>query len=78
MYMGKQTRSRTHKRKAKQFKYLAKHGGKSKSKSKRTKRYGKGKKVVFVDIGMSRPRITGAPGMNQNLEVSRELAKSIK
>ena len=78
--MGKQTRSRTHKRKAKQFKYLAKHGGKSKSKSKskRTKRYGKGKKVVFVDIGMSRPRITGAPGMNQNLEVSRELAKSIK
>lgn len=61
----------------KQYKYVNFHGGKSIKNN--TKRKGKGKKYkdVFIDIGMSRTRITGAPGMNQNLEVSRKLAQGM-
>jgi len=48
-------------------------GGKSKTlKKKRTN-----KKKNLVDIGMTRPRITGEPGMNQNLAVTNTLAKSM-
>ena len=34
-------------------------------------------KKTIVDIGVSRPRITGEPGMNQNLAVTNTLAKSM-
>ena len=46
-------------------------GGKT-LKKKRTN-----KKKTIVDIGVSRPRITGEPGMNQNLAVTNTLAKSM-
>ena len=35
------------------------------------------KKKNLVDIGVTRPRITGEPGMNQNLAVTNTLAKSM-
>mgnify|MGYP000850211572 CR=1 FL=1 len=46
-------------------------GGKT-LKKKRTN-----KKKNLVDIGMTRPRITGEPGMNQNLAVTNTLAESM-
>jgi len=58
--------------------YLRKktRGGKKRGmktlKNKRTN-----KKKNLVDIGMTRPRITGEPGMNQNLAVTNTLAKSM-
>ena len=54
-------------------KTIRSRGGKSKTlKKKRTN-----KKKNLVDIGMTRPRITGEPGMNQNLAVTNTLAKSM-
>lgn len=45
-----------------------KRGGKTlKKKSKKS----------LVDIGVTRPRITGEPGMNQNLAVTNMLAKTM-
>lgn len=73
----KKHRRTKNRRSKKQYKYVNFRGGKS---NKSSKRKGKGKRKpsqVFVDIGMSRPRITGAPGMNQNLEVSRKLAQGM-
>ena len=49
----------------KQHKYLHVRGGKQK-KNKKT--------INLIDIGLTRPRVTGQPGMNQNLDVSRKLA----
>lgn len=48
-----------------------KRGGKSTKKKRSTK------KKVLVDIGITRPRISGEPGMNQNLAVTNTLAKSM-
>jgi len=48
-----------------------KRGGKT-MKKKQTN-----KKKTIVDIGVTRPRITGEPGMNQNLAVTNTLAKSM-
>jgi len=75
----KKHRRTKNRRTKKQYKYVNFRGGKSSKKSnKSNKRKGKGKpSQVFVDIGMSRPRITGAAGMNQNLEVSRKLAQGM-
>lgn len=47
-------------------------GGKKRATKTRTN-----KKKSIVDIGVSRPRITGEPGMNQNLSVTNTLAKSM-
>lgn len=78
MATKKHRRTKHSRRIKKQYKYVNFKGGKS-IKKNNTKRKGKGKKYkdVFIDIGMSRTRITGAPGMNQNLEVSRKLAQGM-
>ena len=34
-------------------------------------------KKHLIDIGSTRPRITGQPGMNQNLAVTNALAKTM-
>lgn len=49
---------------------------KGKSNKRRTIKRKINKKNI-VDIGVSRPRITGEPGMNQNLAVTNTLAKSM-
>jgi len=50
---------------------------KRRSASKKTgKREKKGTKH-FVDIGATRPRITGQTGMTQNMSVTKDLAKSM-
>jgi len=59
-------------------KTIRKKGNKS-NKRRTIKRILKHKinKKNIVDIGVSRPRITGEPGMNQNLAVTNTLAKSM-
>ena len=46
--------------------------------SKRVKSASKGKKrKSIVDIGLSRPRVTGQSGMTQNMGVGKTLASSM-
>jgi hypothetical protein len=51
-------------------------GGKTR-RTKTLKKKRTNKKKNLVDIGVTRPRITGEPGMNQNLSVTNTLAKSM-
>jgi hypothetical protein len=62
--------------------HTKRHGLKKKmGKGTNGKRKGKGTKRSskrhLVDIGSTRPRITGQPGMNQNLAVTNALAKTM-
>jgi hypothetical protein len=56
----------------------SKRQGSNKSKRRGTKRRGtKNKRKNLVDIGVTRPRMLGQSGMNQNLAVSNALAKTM-
>ena len=62
------------KTKSRRYSKTRKYGGKTLKKPKQKK--SKGKKS-FVDIGATRPRNTGAAGMSQNIEVTKQLANSM-
>jgi hypothetical protein len=51
-------------------------GGKSK-KSKSSKKKSSKKRKSLIDIGMSRPRVSGQSGMTQNIGASKTLASSM-
>jgi hypothetical protein len=62
----------------KKSKRIAKKMKPTKSKTvKRGKRKAGKAKNHIVDIGMSRPRITGQSGMTQNMTVTKSLASSM-
>jgi hypothetical protein len=53
---------------------LGKAGGKKSMKKRSASKKGK-KKNSIIDIGKSRPRITGEVGMSQRMDVSKQLAQ---
>ena len=71
----KKNSSVKNKRKPKSFFYgpLGKAGGKKTKKQGTKKR--KIHKKTLVDVGITRPRITGESGMTQNINMSRMLAQ---
>lgn len=57
---------------------LKKRSGKGQKRTNKRKASNKKRPVKrLVDIGVSRARMTGQPGMNQNLAVSNALAKTM-
>ena len=51
--------------------------GSKKASSKKSKKASGKKRKSLIDIGSSRPRVTGQSGMSQNMDASKTLASSM-